>query len=310
MPYGSIVMISGPPKCGKTAFLAGWMARLRDGKSICGVPTNKPTSLGILTTDHKWRLNQGVWFEAVGFADIPRVSLRDDKALRWRATMRANDGAEKLLTSSLEKLALSPGGVVMIDVATFFISSKVNDYNDVLAGMGTLSQVLDKFELTAIGVSHTGKQKADPKERYLRPHERILGSGAQIGYSDTTMYLLGPQDTGQPYYTFGWLPTHAVEGEFKFDRDANGLFVPYTGALHPDAPVEFPAALLTGILQLAPPPAAFKATNQLIPLIMAAADVQERRAWEILGDLVLADYLQRLPKGLYARPPVSRGTVQ
>ena len=45
-------------------------ARWRDGRSICGLPTNRPTSLGVLSTDHAWALNQGPWFQAAGYPDV------------------------------------------------------------------------------------------------------------------------------------------------------------------------------------------------------------------------------------------------
>ena len=136
IPFGSLVLLVGPPKCGKTALLASWMALWRDGLTICVKPTNSPTALGIITTDHKWALNQGIWFARAGFPEIPHVSLRDDPTLQWRSTLRSVHGAHQLLDRSLRTLDLSPGGLVLIDVAGVFISNRLNDYNDVLAGMG------------------------------------------------------------------------------------------------------------------------------------------------------------------------------
>lgn len=299
IPFGALVLLVGPPKSGKTALIASWMARWRDGRTICGRPTRSPAGLGIITTDHKWALNQGIWFRKAGFPDIPHVSLRDDPKLNWRMALKS--GAGGLLERSLTTLALPPGSLVVIDVAGVFISNHLNDYNDVLAGMGTLSQILDRFQLTGVGIGHMGKQRADPKERYLRPHERILGSGAQIGFSDTTMYLLGPLDTGQPYHTFGWLPTHAPEGEFKFHQNSvTGLFEPYTGALE-DLPRLSPE-LLTVVDHLPPPPQTL-ATRQLVALIMAACNVSERTAYDRLEDLVLSGLIVRVRHGSFMRGP-------
>src|SRR5262245_2165747 len=77
IPFGSLCLFLGPPKRGKTALLADWFARFRDGRSICGLPTNKPAGLGIITTDHKWALNQGPWFAGAGFPEVTHYSLRD-----------------------------------------------------------------------------------------------------------------------------------------------------------------------------------------------------------------------------------------
>jgi hypothetical protein len=232
IPFGSLVLLVGPPKCGKTALLASWLQRWRDGQTICGRPTNPPNAIGIITTDHKWAQNQGQWFAKAGYPEIRHVALRDDRQIKWREVFRSIHGSDHLLKSSLDTLALPPGGLVVLDVSGPFISNRLNDYNAVLGGMGSLGQILDDRQLTCIGTGHMGKQRADPKDRYLRPHERILGSGAQIGFSDTTMYLLGPADTGKPYHTFGWLPTHEPEGEFWLTQGKDGLFVPYTGNAH------------------------------------------------------------------------------
>jgi hypothetical protein len=302
IPFGSLVLLVGPPKCGKTALLASWLARWRDGKTICGQPTHRPADLGIVTTDHKWALNQGVWFSRAGFPDIPHVSLRDDPTITWRKTLRTLNGATDLLRASLHKLNLRPGGLVAIDVAGVFVSNRLNDYNDVLAGMGTVSQILDSLQLTGICVGHMGKQRADPKERYLRPHERILGSGAQIGFSDTTMYLLGPQDTGEPYHTFGWLPTHAPEGEFKFRQNDQGLFVPYDGHVGPTPPLD--PRLVAVVAAFPPPPETLK-TAQLVALIAQSCQVEETQAKERIGELLASGRIVRPRYGRYALARVS-----
>lgn len=302
IPFGSLVLLVGPPKCGKTALLASWMARWRDGLTICGKPTNSPTALGIITTDHKWALNQGIWFARAGFPEIPHVSLRDDPTLQWRSTLRSVHGAHQLLDRSLRTLDLSPGGLVLIDVAGVFISNRLNDYNDVLAGMGAMSQTLDKYQLTGVCVGHMGKQRADPKERYLRPHERILGSGAQIGFSDTTMYLLGPQDTGQPYHTFGWLPTHAPEGEFHLQQTDQGLFEPYTGQLAPSPKLD---PILEAVVLAFPEPPETLTAIELIALIMSYARIEgETRAKERITDLLLSGRIIRAARGHYMRATI------
>jgi hypothetical protein len=311
IPHGSLSFLVGPPKCGKTAVLTAIKTRLRDGKSLWGYPTHCPSDLGIITTDHKWRLNQGVWFDRAGFPDLPHVSLRDDRSIQWRFALSNRNWAQDQLGKSLHALKLAKGGFVSIDVAGVFIAKRLNDYNECLVGINIISQLLDEFQFTGLLLGHMSKQKANPNDRYLRPHDRILGSGAQVGFSDTIMYLLGPQDTGKPYHTFGWLPTHAAEGEFHCQQNPDtGLFEPYTGKLAPD-PVLRPD--LAKVIDTLPhPPTTFRA-KQLIPLIMAACEVQERQAWNLLEDLVEKyGVLTKVADELYVRaaPVVYRNRVQ
>ncbi len=78
-----------------------------------------------------------------------------------------------------------------------------------------------------IGTAHAAKQKADKNERYLRPQDRILGSTALFGYTDTQMYLAAPDETGSKdgVYTFFWNPHHAPPAAFPLTRDSEGRFV-------------------------------------------------------------------------------------
>lgn len=298
IPFGSFCLFVGPPKIGKTSLYASWIPRLLAGKSICGFPTNPPNAVGVITTDHKWGLNQGQWFKAVGLPDIPHYSLRDDKDVNWEKMRRSPATRAELLNYSLDKLALPPGGLVIIDVATVFITNRLNDYNEVVAGIGTMSQILDRRQLTCQGVGHMSKQRSDPKDRYLRPHERVSGSGAQVGYSDTTMYLLGPEDTGNPHHTFGWMPTHAAAGTFDFWQDpATGLFVPYQKGMG-SIPLNDP---LLGILDAFPEPPAVLTFSQVIELIETACHVETSRAKERLTELVLDGRLAKQGRGKYAR---------
>src|SRR5438874_1532377 len=152
IPHGSICIVMGPAKRGKTALLAEWCARWQDQRTICGLPTQPPSAIGIFTTDHKWHLNQGQWFNQVGFPAIPHYALRDQPEMLWRK-LRIPSYADEILNRGLDALALPPGGLVLIDVIGPFITSRLNDYAEVLGGLGTISQIMDRRQLTCIAVS-------------------------------------------------------------------------------------------------------------------------------------------------------------
>lgn len=301
IPHGSLCIFMGPPKRGKTALLAEWFARWRDGRSICGLETHRPAGLGILTTDHKWHLNQGGWFTQAGFPDIPHVSLRDDPAMLWRQ-LRIPARADDILNRALDRLALPPGSVVAIDVMGPFLTSRLNDYAEVVGGLGTISQMLDKRELTGIGLSHMGKQKGDSKDQYKDPFERILGSGAQIGFSDTMFYLLGPKDLDQPYYEVGWQPTHAPAGTFRFKRDAFGMFVPYTDQQGPlgTTAYESPVGVDAVLVQM-PVDLPGWTTAQLLVALEEQCGVKRRRAEQHATQMQRDGRIRRTAPGWYVR---------
>jgi hypothetical protein len=228
IPFGSICLFAGAPKRGKTTLIAQWAVRWREGKDICGLHTNQLPDFAVITNDHKWAINQGIWFAKAGWPDVKHYSMRDDKKTEW-GKLRTPNGRADLLRHCLDKVQIAPGGLVVLDVVGPFLTNKINDYNEVLAGLGVMSQILDEYQVSVLAPAHMGKQKGNnSQEQYKEPHERILGSGAQIGFCDTTFYLLGPKDLDTDFYQVGWLPTHAPAGEFNLTRDPDtGLFIPH-----------------------------------------------------------------------------------
>lgn len=238
IPYGSICTLAGASGVGKTTLTASWVKRWLDGKSICGLPTNRPTSIGFVTGDRRWRSHRNL-FDRAGCPPLPYYSLRDDASFDWNS-LRTWVKTRDCFNRVLDRLALEPGSLLILDPLALFIPGRVNDYKDVAIGLGVLDQVLLPRQLTTLGLFHQSKQVNDKSAQYKRPQDRILGSAAQLGFSDTAMYLFAPEDLGTPYYGFGWVPHNAPPSTFEFMRDASGLFVPYVSDGAPA--VEAPAA--------------------------------------------------------------------
>lgn len=300
IPFGSLVMLTGPAKRGKTAFATGLTTALRDGTPFLGHAVNKPTAVGIITTDHKWHLNQGQWFARAGFPDIKHYALRDDAGMHWRS-MRVGKSSDDVFSRALDQIDLPPGSFLLIDVIGVFLTSKLNDYSEVLAGIGAVSQMLDKRQLTALGIGHMGKQKGDTKDQYKDPYERILGSTAQIGFTDTTFYLLGPKDLGGEYYEFGWLPTHSPEGTVKLQRNELGLFVPYDGMTDTTLVQPSPLDQVVDLVPFVLPGLHYLA---LVELIKTACGLKRTGAKERVTTLLEERRIIRTTEGLYIRPPL------
>lgn len=298
IPFGSFNLLSGAPKVGKTSLYTSWIARWLAGKTICGRATNCPTEIGILTTDHKWELNQGIWCRRNGILDIRHYSLRDDPKLDWSQLRNSWNSRRTLLEKSLDRLGLPPGGMVMIDVAPIFITNKLNDYNEVAAGIGTITQLFDERQLTTLGIGHMSKQRSDPKERYLRAHERMTGSGAQIGFSDTPMSLLSPEDTGEPYHLFEWTPTDGSRGQFKFKQNQEtGLFEMWS-ELDEHIVSTDP---LAQIIRDFPDPPAILDYGDIIEQIKAACQIELTAAKERFNELIADGRIVRIRHGKYGK---------
>jgi len=226
MPFGTLTVFAGAPGAGKTAMLAEWCARWRDGRTICGKPTHPPTRFCYIAGDRQWASHQR-WFDLAGFPDIPHYSLADDDHYNLDALADPQIAA-KLFEHCLGKVSPIPGAHIFIDPAVpLFISGNPNWVRDVAVTLLRFSRICRQRQFNLTITAHFAKQRADPKDAYLRPQDRIAGSGAFSGFSDTQLYLTFPIPPEQPYHALGWVPRHQPEEEFHFVRGENGLFVPH-----------------------------------------------------------------------------------
>src|SRR5262245_57066272 len=124
-----------------------------------------------------------------------------------------------------------PGGsVVFVDPISLFLGGNLLDYDTCAVSCHEIRKALHQRGLTLWGNSHSSKLKGRQEDRYVRLQDRILGSTAISGFSDTQMYLASPEECDQPYYSFLWNSHLAPAELFPLSRDEQGLFVPYDGA--------------------------------------------------------------------------------
>lgn len=290
IPFGTVTLFAGAPGVGKTAMLAEWCRRWRDGRPICGHPTNPPTAFYYLAADRGWASDQK-WFDAVGFGPIPHYSLADDLSYDLVKLSRAFNAAA-CFQDCLAKLNPIPGAHLFVDpVSPLFISGNPNQARDVATSMLRLTRVAQERQINITCTAHFGKQKADPNEQYTRPQDRIAGSGAFSGFSDTQIYLVDPMPPEQPYHLLGWNPRHSAPEEFKFVRNRAGLFVPYE--LYTEI------GLRQQIVEVIPYEP--HTTAQLLSLIHAAFDLPVRTIERYLKSLVHEGLVVKVRHGLYQR---------
>lgn len=290
IPFGTLTIFAGAPGVGKTAMLAEWCVRWRDGKTICDRPTNKPTGFFYLAADRQWKSHQ-VWFDAAGFGDIPHYSLADDHEFPLRL-LKSPDTAFDAFLYGLEKLALIPGSHLIIDpVSPLYISGDPNRARDVATTLLKFSRICQQYQINITCAAHFGKQKNDTKEQYTRPQDRIAGSGAFAGFSDTQIYLVDANPPKTPYHTLGWNPRHEKAAEFHFERAENGLFVPY--GLYDE--ISRREQALSVVPEL---PTEVKI---IVEKIRHALDVKHSQAQEYLYSLVSEGRVVKVRRGIYQR---------
>lgn len=231
LPGGGISLIAGASGIGKTAFLAWWATRFRDRLPLFGYPPHPVPQQAILAIDRSWVQSTSKWFEAVGFSDIPAYSPPDDpqvKPSQWRNKANRIYLLGQFLDTLEQQIGgLQPGALVYVDPLAPFLGGNLLDYDSCSVACMEIRELCRRRQITIIGTTHTAKLKADKQDRYARLQDRILGSTALLGYTDTQMYLAGPQETDKGLYAFLWNPHHAPQNTFWLDRDPQtGLFIP------------------------------------------------------------------------------------
>lgn len=222
----TINLLAGAPNTGKTALIAKMAQQFRDQEPIFGRQPGPVAFQGIITADRSWPKSSALWFELSGFPDIPRYALQDDLSFN-PSRLRFKRNRMQILEESVERLNPPSGGLIYIDPLAPFLGGNLNDYDACMVACMEIRRLCRSRHITIIGMTHAGKQKNDPKEQYVRLQDRILGSAAQFGYTDTQMYLSSPDELGVPHYTFLWHSHHSPPETFPLVRDAFGMFIPY-----------------------------------------------------------------------------------
>lgn len=301
LPFGTITIFAGAPGVGKTAMLADWIVRMRDGREIWGHPTSPPTAFAYIAADRQWASHQQ-WFDAVGCSDIPRYSLADDTSFNLSDLLHPYK-ADALFLRCLERCCNGqpppPGAHVFVDpVSPLFIMGSPNSSRDVARTLMSMSRECQRRKINITCVAHFSKQPTDRNARYQRPQDRIAGSGAFSGFSDTQVYLLDPEPPDQPYHLLGWNPRHRRPEEFKCQRDPRtGLFLPF------DVIVDDTSAF--AVLELFPEDGSDLRFNAILDRALAAKRLSPATTKRALRRLLELGAIEQPARGRYVR----RGAV-
>jgi hypothetical protein len=308
----SLNLLAGASGLGKTAFLSSVIATIRDQGRLFGEATHPPAAIGYVCTDRPWASAQQ-WFAVAGYPDVAHYSMIDDRKFDPKQLYGGKSGPG-LLQHCVGHLKLPPGSLVIVDPIALFMGGRLNDYTTTSIACVEIQRWLIDAQLTMIGVCHTSKLKADVNDRYARPQDRILGSGALLGYSSTQMYLMGPDEAGRTdgAYTFLWNPHHRPAASFLLERDdTNGLFKLKTYRKHfedsesaPEKPLSpEQEGLCNAILDLFPP---YPETISTHALVLGTLTLCVRQTlMRYLNRLVALGKVHKSSRGRWQRVPTA-----
>lgn len=236
IPECTVNLMAGAPGTGKSALMAYLARCFAENTPIFGHQPSSVPFQGFIAADRSWDTSTKLWFDLEAMGGINAYSIQDDRGFKKARLRRKQDRVailkECILTLSADGMGTFPrGSLIWVDPLALFLGGNLLDYDTCLVGCSEIREICLDLKITLIGTAHAAKQKADKSERYLRLQDRILGSAALFGYTDTQMYIASPEEMGTKHYTFLWHPHHAKAELFALDRDDQGRFRPAEGGM-------------------------------------------------------------------------------
>lgn len=226
LPGGGISLLAGAANIGKTALLAGLIRDLLAGRPIFG-RTPRQVPIGYINADRGWKRGAGMWLQRAGVV-VPTYSMADDRTFSAKRLRRKWERVD-LLISFIDSLKLHADSLIIVDPLALFFGGNLLDYDSCMVACHEIRQAIRDRGCTLLGTAHAPKLKVDKKDRYARSTDQVLGSSAQIGYTDAVLYLASPEEIGKPYYELTWHPHGATREVYRLERNETGLFIPYSG---------------------------------------------------------------------------------
>jgi hypothetical protein len=301
LPSCSVNLLAGASGVGKSALLAGLATRFRDQRPIFGHAVAPSPKQAVICTDRSW-YSTAEWFRRAGYPDIPFYSLQDDRKFR-KARLRKKQDRILVFSHCLEQLEpLPPGSIVFVDPAAMFLGGNLLDYDTCMVACSEMREICQALGITVIGAVHSSKQKADKSQRYVRLQDRIIGSSALLGFTDTQMYLASPEEIGEAFYVFHWNPHLSVAETFKLMKDAKGLLIPHGDEADP-APVTVMenTSFSNALLPLIAESPALTLVSDLVEQV-AALNISRRTLFRQLEALIDFKQVIRVGYGKVCRP--------
>lgn len=301
LPGGGVSLLAGASGIGKTAFLAWWATRFRDGLPIFGHPPAAIPGQAILAVDRSWVQSTSRWFELVGYPDIPAYSPLDDPTFKPAMMRNRKTRVHVFEHEILPKLgALVPGTLVWVDPIAPFLGGNLLDYDTCSIACMELRDLARRYQITFVGTAHTSKQKDDRKQQYRRVQDRILGTTALLGYTDTQMYLSAPDENGSDCFQFFWNPHHAPCQTFDLRKDPRtGVFIPVEPK--PDAAESeaAPTGTAKAILDALALRSGLEPTGTPYATLIDVLGLTSGSVYRVLVGLIRDGFVLRVGRGLY-----------
>ena len=116
----------------------------------------------------------------------------------------------------------SKPNLIIIDPIALFMEGSLIDFKTVALTLMRFNRWAKEHKTTLVALHHTTKQRAD--NRFLRPQDRVSGSGAFPGYSSTQCMIIEGIEEGVDYDKLIIVPHMTKKEEHRLIRKHDGYF--------------------------------------------------------------------------------------
>jgi AAA domain len=235
IPANQVHLLGGPSGGGKTTLAFQMLNALISGEPFLGRWT-KPVNVAYVSGDRPAE-------------SVLETQDRCGVSFPIFSAVDENLVGEDLITKIFPRLTATCGGerpdVIYIDGFTAFVpGGYLNNYAIVAKWLASLQRYARKMKITIIGACHTTKVKEG--EKFTNPRQRIAGSVAWAGFSETVLIiepLDGEKDKAKRVVHI--LPRNHAEEQMFLKFNSEGKLTLPDKVVHQDTVADF---LMDGLL--------------------------------------------------------------
>ncbi len=200
LPAGRLHLVAGPSGGGKTTITFQLYKNLMLGEPF----------MGRATTPVKWAYVSGDRTAGSVYDTLRRLELYFPVFSLVDENLVGEDLISKIIPRLPGLLKYRPDFIYIDGFTSLVPGGHLNNYSIVAKWLAQLQRFAAKMNITILGACHTTKVKEG--EKFTNPRQRVAGSVAWAGFSDTVILIEPTDDPKKPTHrSLGLLPRNGAE---------------------------------------------------------------------------------------------------
>ena len=216
LPVNQFSLLVGASGSGKTTLiLQAWYSHERHEPFVIGFPPHIERVAYIAADRTKEEPEERAAY--LQLKNIEFYGITDDEKLNYDLVHQPRSLWDRTVQQFKH-----PFQMMIVDPIALFVDGNLNDFKHVAITLMRWNRYCKQSNITMLGLHHTTKQRAD--NRFLRPQDRVSGSGAFPGYSGTQCVLVEGIEDGLDYEQLIIIPHKTPKEYYSLNRRRDGYF--------------------------------------------------------------------------------------